>query len=117
MVLHLLLEHGSSLRKPRRLKLCAHMTLAAFWVIYSPQVLSWLPQWALAHLLLGVVLHRISPAKSKMKKHLQKCSDKPHIYQGTIHIWLPQNVGIFGPLPTLLSYTESSNLLAFVCLR
>ena len=61
--------------------MCAHMTLAALWVYYMPKVWSWLPQWALAHLLLGVVLHRISPAKSKMKKHLQKCSDKPHIYR------------------------------------
>ena len=81
MVLHLLLEHGSSLRKPQTLKMCAHMTLAGFWVLYMPKTFTWLPRWALAHLLLGIALHRISPAKSEMKKHLQKCSDKPHIYR------------------------------------
>ena len=61
--------------------MCAHVTLAALSVYCMPKVSSWLPQWALAHLLLGALLHRVSPAKSKMKKHLQKCSDKPHIYR------------------------------------
>ena len=82
MVLHLLLEHGSSLRKPRTLKICAHMALAAIWTYHhKPKELSWLPQLALAHLCLGVILHRIRPAKSRMEKYLQKCSDKPHIYR------------------------------------
>ena len=85
MVLHLLLEHGSSLRKPRTLKISAHMALmAAIWIYHRPKELSWLPQLALAHLCLGVVLHRIRPAKSRMEKHLQKCSDKPHIYRDEV---------------------------------
>ena len=85
MVLHLLLEHGSSLRKPRTLKIFAHISLmVAIWIYHKPKELSWLPQLALAHLCLGVVLHRIRPAKSRMEKHLQKCSDKPHIYRDEV---------------------------------